>query len=341
MTDIGACDLQTLVRLQPNLLDAVRNVIIKEDSGYTGNLFLKTEYSVKEEGTTPIMLYVTDEKHEIAPYVEGKAPVDCYDATRATLKNVVLRYYKKVSEAQINIASNLTPWAVKVGTKNLMEEASNTSLDAEMDVLLIIPNKSTVYEWRPNTKEEYMDAQLITLFTGASPEFLRHKQLLEVFGKTLLDNNSFRFEFRGSPHRLISSHHLVAAFIGLEETKHHPVIALGEVLEVAEVFVVPEPIFQELADLCFATYTRCWDTVDVHKIALSVTCETPLELELEIDWYFELPLKRLPDGVTLESISMSTTTSAQLVNALLQATSRKEYVFQKKAYDKTAAGETK
>jgi len=339
MTEIGACSVQTLVKLKPELLEQLRNVIFKEDSGYTGQLFLKTTYNVKREDNEPILLYVTDENHEVGPYIDGKAPVDCYDATKATLKNVILRYYKKTSEAQIDILSNLTPWAVKVGTKNLIGEGEDCVLDSTMDVMLSIPNKAPTYEWRPTTKEEYTDSQLVSLFNATSPEFQRHKQLLQVFGKTLLDNNTVRLEFRDSPHRLLSSHHLVAHFIALEETKQHAVVALGEVLELAEVFLVPESIFQELSELCYATYTQTWDVVDVNKIVLGVDCSTPLELELEIDWFFELPLKQLPEGVSLDAICMATTVPVSLVNALMQATDRKEYVFRKKAYDKAPVDE--
>jgi len=339
MTEICACNTQTLLKLRPELLAELREKIIKEDSEYSGNLSLKTSYSVKREGREPILLYVTDADHEVAPYIEGKAPVECYDPTRATVKNAVLRYYKKTSEAQIDILSNLTPWAVRVGTRSLLGEESSAVLDSTMDVLMSIPNKAKTFEWRPSTKEEYSDAQLITLFTGTSPDFQRHKQLLQVFGQTLLDNNTLRLEFRESPHRLISAFHLVADFVGLEETKQHAVAALGEVLEVAEMFLIPEPIFQELSDLCYRTYTRTWDVVDVNTIVLAVDCTTPVELEMEIDWFFELPLKCLPEGVALESLCLSTKAQPQLVHALMQATDSREYVFQKKTYDKAATVE--
>jgi hypothetical protein len=251
-----------------------------------------------------------------------------YDLTRASIRDIQLSDYSKNTDGAVEIFSNVAKYLHMLQLRALMKSDDIHTLGGELERVLRLPERHGM---------DLLKEKVSLLPAYRPPMHLAraHQQLLGVFGQSLLDNATLIMDYEETPHRVIARQHLVGDLIAIEETLHIPVCAVADKMEAAEIFIIPEPIFQELAKLCHDHYVATWDYIDATQILVGIHCERPAKLELTLDWIFDLPLKELPESLKKEEIVMLSSGEPVPVLVLINLTDKTEYVFRKKSsYDK-------
>lgn len=331
MSQIVACSSHTFLRHFPQHLDDLRAKVLLKETPVIGGLLLNNTHNIETTGADKIQFPLISPGESLTEFIDGIYDAELYDVQRASIRSAHLVKANKATEGKVAFNSNAADYMIELQLRGVSPNPPMHTLGDDCSELFnIVTVGDTLSEKIP----------LMPLYAEMSPVKRAHQQLLGVFGQELLDNATLKIDYKGSPHRLISAFHLVASFIAIKETLEFVVVALGEQLEPAEIFLIPEPIFQRLAKMCYDLYVEHWDYIDATQFKFEVICEQATQLEVQLEWVFDLPLKRLPDSLPKEEIIMLTQREPSTVLALVSITDPREYTIRKKsAYDSPAKGE--
>jgi hypothetical protein len=330
---IKACSTHTFVTRFPHLLDDLHDKVLLKETPVLGSLLMRSIHTVecKEEDVAQFPLI--DPGESVDEYVEGFYDAKHYDLTKASIRDVQLSDYVKNTDGGVEIFSNAANYLLNLQVRAFVKSSEIHALGGELERLLMLPKGNGT---------DLLKEKVSLLPAYRPPTYIAraHQQLLGIFGQSLLDNATLIMDYEGVPHRVISRHHLVGDLVAVEETLHIPVCALADKMELAEIFIIPEAIFQELAKLCCDHYVETWDYIDATQILVGIHCERPAKLNLTLDWIFDLPLKEIPESLKKEEIVMLSNNEPAPVLVLVNLTDKTEYVFRKKSpYDKAPTAE--
>lgn len=330
MEQIVACSSHTFLRHYPQSLDDLRTKVLQRVTPMIGSLLLKNTHSISCTGPDKIQFPLIEPGQSVAEFIEGFYDAEFYDVQRASIRGAFLVQAKKTA-GPVTVKSNAANYFINLQLRGAPDNPQVHTLGDECEELFSIPESD---------EELSHKIPLMPIYAPITYVNRSHQQLLGVFGPDLLNNLTLIIDHKGKPHRVISAFHLVAEFIAIKETLQFPVVALGDQLEQAELFIIPEGVFQQLAKMCYDLYIEHWEYIDATQFKFEVVCPQAITLKMELEWEFDLPLKQLPDSLKKEEIVMLTGKAPMTVLALINMTDQREYVFRKKsAYDKAVATE--
>jgi hypothetical protein len=330
---IKACSTHTFVTRFPHLLDDLRNKVLLNETAVLGSLTLQTTHNIECQDEDVAQFPLLERGESADEFVDGIYDAKHYDLTRASVRDVQLSNYLKNTDGGVEIFSNIANYLLNLQVRALVKSSEVHTLGGELEPLIALPKGLGT----DLLKEK---VSLVPAYRPPTYTTRAHQQLLGVFGESLLDNATLTMDYEGEPHRIISKPHLVSDLIATEEFLHISVCALGDKMESAEIFIIPEPIFRELAAACCKHYVETWDYIDVTQVLIGLHCEKAAKVNLSLDWFFDLPLKELPESLKKEDIIMTSPKEPVPVLVLINLTDKTEYVFRKKSpYDKAPPAE--
>lgn len=327
-TGIGACSTFTFFQLFEEHNQKFREVALRQEIPLCGTMYLHNTHTIKCKGKENVRLPLLEEEESVKEFIEAPYDADLYDLEHAHLQALNLVEIEKKSSGTIRVTSNAAEYLYAIQAKNFLPDTRIPNIGNTFDSILEIPAA-------PAESKIEKSASLVPAHRPLNPKQCTHQFLLRMFGRDLLDNGSLKIQYKDHPHRVISRYHIVAGAIATKETLDIPVYALGEEIERAEIFVIPEEIYKRLADMIFQIFSEPMELMDATKVQLEVQCEEATEMEISLHWIFQLSLKRLPDTLKFEDIVLNINDEPTLVLTLMTLTDQREYKFQKKStYEK-------
>jgi hypothetical protein len=247
MSQIVACSSHTFLRQFPQYLDDLRAKVLLKETPVIGSLLLSNTHNIETTGADKIHFPLIEPGESLLEFIDGIYDAELYDVQRASIRSAHLVKAKKATEGKVAFNCNAADYLIELQLRGVTPNPPTHTLGDDCSELFNIATVGDALSEK---------IPLMPLYAEMSPVKRAHQQLLGVFGQSLLDNATLKIDYKGSPHRLISAFHLVASFIAIKETLNFVVVALGEQLEQAELFLIPEAIFQQLAKMCYDLYTE-------------------------------------------------------------------------------------
>lgn len=298
MAPILIASLETVAQKFPHLIKDIEAILQAKATPLAKEITLRTEFIMKckqkDLANTFCRFFEPDE--DLTDLVDGENPTD-YDFTKCTILNVAVAKLKKKSKVETQIMSNYGAYALDAMVAE--EQHSN-----KIPVL-----KSALFPWfgfpaEPEEQEmipaNALEAIQMKLPQPAMPAIrtVHNQFIFSLGGKAVLENNTLKLVHENEPYRLLTWRHLIAELVGIEETEYAKCLPLADETGPAEVFLIPEYLFEEFCNLCYKRHQETHMTLNVYDIGVALYAEGEAEAEVQLDWYFMVPRKQLATELT-------------------------------------------